>query len=183
MGTTTEELKKLYNKLGGKDSNIPKASTPGEVLNGINELDLGGGTEIDDESTSTDTTWSSTKIDSEISSHIGTEYSTSEKNIGKWTDGRTVYRKIIPIGSTWLNIGTTANQSIVYQEDWVKSIDFITNVTAVSSEEYYSNKFDLAAQVDKVYGTITGYWNNPFGGAFESVYVSYVILEYVKTSS
>lgn len=46
MGTTTEELKKLYNKLGGKDSNIPKASTPGEVLNGINELDLGGGSNV-----------------------------------------------------------------------------------------------------------------------------------------
>lgn len=42
MGTTTEELKKLYAKLGGTDPNIPKASTPGEVLNGINELELGG---------------------------------------------------------------------------------------------------------------------------------------------
>lgn len=42
MGTTTEELKKLYAKLGGADPNIPKASTPGEVLNGINELELGG---------------------------------------------------------------------------------------------------------------------------------------------
>ena len=42
MGTTTEELKKLYAKLGGTDPNIPKASTPGEVINGINELELGG---------------------------------------------------------------------------------------------------------------------------------------------
>lgn len=42
MGTITEELKKLYAKLGGTDPNIPKASTPGEVLNGLNELELGG---------------------------------------------------------------------------------------------------------------------------------------------
>lgn len=182
MGTTTEELKKLYSKLGGKDSNIPKVSTPGEVLNGINELDLSG-TKIDDDSTSTDATWSSTKINSEISSHIGTEYSTSEKSIGKWVDGRTVYRKIISVNSTWLNIGTTSNQSIVYQEDWVKSIDFITNATAVSSEEFYASKFDLAAQVDKGNGSIAGYWNNPFGGSFDRMYVSYVILEYVKASS
>lgn len=149
----------------------------------IDLIDKKGGAKIDDELTSANTTWSSTKINSEISSHIGTEYSTSEKSIGKWTDGRTVYRKIIPIDSTWLNIGTVSNQSIVYQEDWVKSIDFITNATAVSSEEYYASKFDLAAQVDRGYGTITGYWNNPFADSLDRIYVSYVILEYVKASS
>lgn len=40
MGTTSEELKKLYSKLGGDEENIRRASTPGEILNGINELDL-----------------------------------------------------------------------------------------------------------------------------------------------
>lgn len=40
MSTTSEELKKLYFKLGGEDANIKRASTPAEILNAINELDL-----------------------------------------------------------------------------------------------------------------------------------------------
>jgi len=40
LSTTSEELKKLYKKLGGDEENIRKASTPAEILNGINELDL-----------------------------------------------------------------------------------------------------------------------------------------------
>lgn len=43
MGTTTEELKKLYAKLGGAEETAKDTSTPGEVLNAINELDIGGG--------------------------------------------------------------------------------------------------------------------------------------------
>ena len=43
MGTTTEELKKLYAKLGGTEETAKDTSTPGEVLNAINELDIGGG--------------------------------------------------------------------------------------------------------------------------------------------
>jgi hypothetical protein len=45
MGTTSEELKRLYIKLGGREEAIQKASTPGEIINGINELPFspGGG--------------------------------------------------------------------------------------------------------------------------------------------
>lgn len=43
MSTTAEELKKLYKKLGGNEESIRSASTPGEILNGINELDFGPG--------------------------------------------------------------------------------------------------------------------------------------------
>lgn len=40
MGTTVEELKKLYTKLGGKDKQVATFNQPGEVLNAINEIDL-----------------------------------------------------------------------------------------------------------------------------------------------
>lgn len=40
MGTTVEELKKLYKKLGGEEPGVASRSTSGEVLNAINELNL-----------------------------------------------------------------------------------------------------------------------------------------------
>lgn len=40
MGTTSEELKKLYKKLGGKDPKVAGFSAPGEILNAINEIPL-----------------------------------------------------------------------------------------------------------------------------------------------
>ena len=40
MGTTSEELKKLYYKLGGDEPSVKDASTVGEIINAINELDL-----------------------------------------------------------------------------------------------------------------------------------------------
>ena len=40
MGTTVEELKKLYTKLGGKDKQVATFNQPGEILNAINEIDL-----------------------------------------------------------------------------------------------------------------------------------------------
>ena len=40
MGTTSEELKKLYVKLGGKDPKVASFSAPGEILNAINEIPL-----------------------------------------------------------------------------------------------------------------------------------------------
>ena len=43
MGTTVEELKRLYTKLGGKDKQVATFNQPGEVINAINELDIGGG--------------------------------------------------------------------------------------------------------------------------------------------
>lgn len=40
MGTTVEELKRLYTKLGGKDKQVATFNQPGEIINAINELDL-----------------------------------------------------------------------------------------------------------------------------------------------
>ena len=40
MGTTSEELKKLYRKLGGRDANVRTVSAPGDIINAINELPL-----------------------------------------------------------------------------------------------------------------------------------------------
>ena len=114
------------------------------------------------------------------SSSGGTQYDTTEQVIGTWVDGRDVYRKLVPVNATWQNIGTGANQSFAYQESWVKDIDYVTNAIAVSSEQYNANMFHVSVQVDRVNGIASAYWNMPFAGSYTSMYVEYVILEYVK---
>lgn len=114
------------------------------------------------------------------SSSGGTHYDTTEQVIGTWVDGRDVYRKLVTVQSTWQNIGTGANQSFAYQENWVKEIDFVTNAIAVSSEQYAANMFHVSVITDRVNGIAVAYWNDAFGGSVTSMYVDYVILEYVK---
>ena len=51
---------------------------------------------IDDEKTSTDSTWSSKKINDslvDLESKIDGVYTTEEKVVGKWIDGKPIYRK------------------------------------------------------------------------------------------
>ena len=115
------------------------------------------------------------------SSSGGTQYDTTEQVIGTWVDGRDVYRKLVPVNATWQNIGTGANQSFAYMEDWVKDIDYVTNAIAISSEQYVANMFHVSVVIDRGNGIATAYWNDAFGGSYSSVYVDYVILEYVKT--
>lgn len=113
---------------------------------------------------------------------LGT-YDTTEQVIGTWVDRRDVYRKLVPVDATWQNIGSGSHTSFVYQEDWVKDIDFVTNAVAVGSEEYYSKMIHISVQTDKGYGTADAYWNDAFGGSLTTMYVDYVILEYVKVES
>ena len=114
------------------------------------------------------------------SSSGGTQYDTTEQVIGTWVDGRDVYRKLVPVQATWQNIGTGANQSFAYQENWVKDIDYVTNAIAVSSEQYAANMFHVSVVTDRVNGIASAYWYDAFGGSVTSMYVDYVILEYVK---
>lgn len=143
-------------------------------------------THIADNVISSSSTWSSQKISDEISAITpggsGTAYDTTEQVIGTWVDGRDVYRKLVTVQSTWQNIGTGANQSFAYQENWVKEIDFVTNAIAVSSEQYAANMFHVSVVTDRVNGNAAAYWYDAFGGSITSIYVDYVILEYVKVA-
>lgn len=112
---------------------------------------------------------------------LGT-YDTTEQVIGTWVDRRDVYRKLVPVDETWQNIGTGSHASFISQEDWVKDIDFVTNAIAVGSEEYYSKMIHISVQTDKGHGDADAYWNDAFGGSLTTMYVDYVILEYVKVS-
>ena len=114
------------------------------------------------------------------SSSGGTQYDTTEQVIGTWVDGRDVYRKLVPVNETWQNIGRDSYKAFAYQENWVKEIDYVTNAIAVSSEQYNANMFHVSVQVDRVNGIASAYWNMPFAGSYTSMYVDYVILEYVK---
>ena len=110
----------------------------------------------------------------------GTSYDTTEQVIGTWVDGRDVYRKLVIVQATWQNLSNGTSKSFAYLQDWVKEIDYVTNAVAVGSEQYYANMMPIAVQTDKGSGTATAYCNNPFAGSFTSMYVDYVILEYVK---
>ena len=114
------------------------------------------------------------------SSSGGTHYDTTEQVIGTWVDGRDVYRKLVSVNETWQNIGRDSYKAFAYQENWVKEIDYVTNAIAVSSEQYNANMFHVSVQVDRVNGIASAYWNMPFAGSYTSMYVEYVILEYVK---
>ena len=114
------------------------------------------------------------------SSSGGTQYDTTEQVIGTWVDGRDVYRKLVPVNATWQNLTSGTYYSFAYLENWVKEIDYVTNAIAVSSEQYYANMMQISVQTDKGNGIAVAYCNNPFAGAYSSMYIDYVILEYVK---
>lgn len=113
----------------------------------------------------------------------GTSYDTTEQVIGTWVDGRDVYRKLVTVQSTWQNLGIGTSQSFAYLQDWVKEIDYVTNALAVGSEQYYANMMPIAVQIDRGNGIAAAYYYKPFADSFTSVYVDYVILEYVKVAS
>lgn len=77
---------------------------------------------IDDNTTSADTTWSSQKISDSIAQ--AEEFSTEEKVVGKWTDGRTLYRKTITFTASANN-------------DWSSYIHGISSIREIAGAEYF----------------------------------------------
>lgn len=73
---------------------------------------------IDDNSTSTGTTWSSDKIADEIGSIEALDiYSTTERVVGEWVDGKPVYEKTVAsemaLSTSWTNYVDASNMETI----------------------------------------------------------------------
>lgn len=89
---------------------------------------------IDDSSTASNKTWSSSKINEKIDTASKHTYSTTEKAIGTWTDGRTVYEKVFKgtlsssTGSTSISIGSNISSFIDFK-GFIKNTSTHNDVT------------------------------------------------------
>ena len=100
------------------------------------------------------------------------DYSTSEKAVGKWIDGRTVYQKVILINDTISNTWTTA--------------DTISGITRIVGAEFivYEGglrgggvRQGLFAEISLVEPGVVKIYNN----TSYNIQVDYLILKYVKS--
>lgn len=64
---------------------------------------------IDDSSTASNKTWSAQKINNSLDKHT---YSTTEKAVGTWIDGKTIYEKTIDFGALPNNTAKSVNHNI-----------------------------------------------------------------------
>ena len=107
-------------------------------------------------------------------------YSTTERRVGTWIDGKPIYRKVVIIDS----IGSNVNLSIPYNIDDVDTIWLNESASFIKSEnETLSSNWLLSADdymrtwVNKFLGTIR--YKTP---ADLSAFTGYITLEYTKTT-
>lgn len=152
MGTTSEELKKLYSKLGGDEENIRRASTPGEILNGINELNLAIDTlpDVTPEDNGkvlgvVDDKWD--KMTIEQPEPYSDDYTLdTEVEVGTWVDGSKLYRKTKEI---------TGNKNAGYEGTiyTAGSGEHIVKLDGCIYNDYYSG---MAYPINMTYSTNNG---------------------------
>jgi hypothetical protein len=116
------------------------------------------------------------------------EYSTTEKIIGKWIDGKPLYRKTITFTST---IKTNETTSIAHNIENAKNIfiDFGASFMEanIGSSDYLSYNFPLIGYVgnltDKVYCYVNPTNINFYAnGAWGNNWTKHITLKYTKTT-
>lgn len=131
---------------------------------------------IDDTRFTTGNVWSSEKTKAEIDAKQ--KYSTEEKVIGEWIDGKPIYRKVLDVRTNGLGVtGFSINISDL-------NIDYLVNSNVLGSgnNNYSGNKWVLSCVTSS--GTIDlyieGATQNLRGKSNE--YMQFAILEYTKTT-
>ena len=104
-------------------------------------------------------------------------YSTNEKNIGKWIDGRALYRKVIHFGALPDSTTKMVNHNI-------SNIDKITNIVAIATNGTQSQLIPYLSYSTLANG-INLYINKEvvaIGTGYNwSSYSAYITIEYTKT--
>lgn len=100
------------------------------------------------------------------------DYSTSEKAVGKWIDGKTVYQKVIPVNITATNM-------------W-HDVATINGITRIISAEFLiyegGNRSNGIRQgLFTEISTITPYLVQIFNNTGYNIQVDYLILKYIKS--
>lgn len=107
-------------------------------------------------------------------------YSTEEQKIGKWIDGKPLYRKVIDCGNLPNTSSKTVNTSI-------SNIDMVTNIYGSASNGliYYhlphTSRWDSESCIQIAYLKTNNVLELVTGSDRSSLY-AYVILEYTKTT-
>lgn len=121
---------------------------------------------IEDDETALNSTWSSSKI-SEALSNVGTNYSTTEKVVGKWIDGTTdVYERTFQLENVaavgdWTAFDTIAGMSHLIS----KSIVF---TRSNGQEDSIANTFDIAFNPPNAPGALC-YYPGPVASAIITI--------------
>ena len=144
-------------------------TNPKKVM--LNGMDLNEQLNIDDSKITTGNVWSGAKVAEEIEFVDNkNNYSTEEKVIGEWIDGKPIYRKVININAINLN-----NWGYIPETDNL-SIKKIINATAMGINDSFP---DCVANL-----YARRYPNGNFGfiALDWSIIVTTIILEYTKTT-
>lgn len=129
---------------------------------------------IDDEHTTNANVWSASKTRAEIDDKFN--YSTEEKVIGEWIDGKPIYRKVFvlstPISVTdqWTVLKVKENEDLILRGRWFSN-------TTVYNKNNFSGEFTEISN-DSISGNIQAFNKSLVEPA--SVYM--YILEYTKTT-
>lgn len=115
------------------------------------------------------------------------EYSTTEKVIGKWTDGKPLYRKVIPFDSVEMSTSATTNGNVVSLPANVSNCRIVGGEIHASGNTNYSymlpTQYNTNGQtwlfVSYQYGSLRG---SSTESAVRQSASGYVIIEYTKTT-
>ena len=131
---------------------------------------------LDDSKATTGNVWSASKVKSEIENKH--KYSTDEIIVGKWIDGKPIYRKVLDVRTNGLGVtGFSINISDL-------NIDYLVNSNVLGSgnNNYSGNKWVISCVTSS--GTrelyLEGATQNLRGKSNE--YMQFAILEYTKTT-
>lgn len=114
-----------------------------------------------------------------------TDYSTTEKEIGTWIDGRPLYRKTIvlenvtiPSNSNEIVIMDITNNDVIMVENYYLNMD--TSSSAGNRHKILQNMYDT----NNKYVAVRGWQNNLLlqSNIFYYVYKGYITVKYTKTT-
>lgn len=130
---------------------------------------------IDDDNVESDKTWSSAKLNdifTEFGSAIESlqDYSTTEKVVGKWIDGSTVYQITYDTGSNHFIAGNGSNWSNTIINTTGLNISKVLSCAMLSNEGYIYNPLGCAADAS-VFQVLMPY----------NMYYRYMTIRYLKT--
>lgn len=106
---------------------------------------------------------------------LSNTYSTREKKIGTWINGKPVYRKVIDIDSITLSEGANTIEHGISNLEAVVRMDFMLRYT---NDNWYYN-WDMYGNITIGYSVITINSNTEYANYFND---GHIILEYTKAT-
>ncbi len=100
-------------------------------------------------------------------------YSTTETKIGKWTDGRDLYRKVIP----WTFLNTNQWNNIEHHISYYEIVNLIATMYYPANANFYSIPNDVVPEI-RIDTTYFGYYFTNSNFSYSAT--GHVVIEYTK---